>query len=55
MLVDIGKAERRRRLLPAQVVVSFVLAMTLFFDDAYEEVTRKLIEGLRFLRSRDEG
>jgi hypothetical protein len=34
--------------------VYFVLAMTLFFDDAYEEVMRKLVDGLRFLRSWDE-
>ena len=54
VLADTGKTERRRRLLPARVVVYFVLAMTLFFDDAYEEVMRKLVEGLRFLRSWDE-
>ncbi len=54
VLVDTGKTERRRRLLPARVVVYFVLAMTLFFDDAYEEVMRKLVEGLRFLRSWDQ-
>ena len=54
VLADTGRTERRRRLLPARVVVYFVLAMTLFFDDAYEEVMRKLVEGLRFLRSWDE-
>lgn len=54
VLADTGKTERRRRLLPARVVVYFVLAMTLFFDDAYEEVLRKLTEGLRFLRSWDD-
>jgi hypothetical protein len=53
VLADTGKTERRRRLLPARVVVYFVLAMTLFFDDAYEEVMRKLVDGLRFLRSWD--
>ncbi|BBY56931.1 hypothetical protein MSAR_00670 [Mycolicibacterium sarraceniae] len=36
------------------MVAYFVLAMTLFFDDAYEEVMRKLVDGLRFLRSWDE-
>jgi hypothetical protein len=36
VLADTGKTERRRRLLPARVVVYFVLAMTLFFDDAYK-------------------
>jgi Insertion element 4 transposase N-terminal/Transposase DDE domain len=54
VLADTGRTERRRRLLPARVVVYFVLAMTLFFDDAYEEVMRKLVEGLRFLRSWDD-
>jgi len=51
VLAQTDRTERRRRLLPARVVVYFVLAMTLFFDDAYEEVMRKLIEGLRFFRS----
>jgi hypothetical protein len=54
VLADIGRTERRRRPLPARVVVYFILAMTLFFDDAYEEVMRKLVDGLRFLRSWDE-
>src|SRR6478672_1541085 len=54
VLADTGRTERRRRLLPARVLVYFVLAMTLFFDDAYEEVMRKLVDGLRFLRSWDE-
>jgi hypothetical protein len=54
VLAQTGRTERRRRLLPARVVVYFVMAMTLFFDDAYEEVMRKLVEGLRFLRSWDD-
>src|SRR6266540_4967842 len=45
------KNEKRSRLLPAHVVVYYVLALTLFFGDAYEEVLRKLVNGLRFLRS----
>ena len=43
------RAERRSRLLPARVVVYYVLALCLFCDDAYEEVMRKLVNGLRFL------
>jgi hypothetical protein len=54
VLIDTGKTERRHRLLPARVVVYFIMAMTLFFDDAYEEVMRKLAESLRFLRSWDQ-
>ena len=54
VLIDTGKTERRHRLLPARVVVYFIMAMTLFFDDAYEEVMRKLVEGLKFLRSWDQ-
>ncbi|MPZ00141.1 MAG: IS4 family transposase, partial [Actinophytocola sp.] len=46
-----GKNEKRARLLPARVVVYYVLALTLFSGDAYEEVLRKLVNGLRFLRA----
>lgn len=46
-----GKTEKRSRLLPARVVVYYVLALTLFYEDAYEEVLRKLVNGLRFLRA----
>src|SRR5215218_788418 len=41
-----GRAEQRRRLLPARVVVYFVLALTLYGHAAYEEVMRGLVEGL---------
>src|SRR5918997_4639994 len=44
-----GKREERSRLLPAHVVVYYVLALNLFFGEAYEEVMRQLINGLRFL------
>lgn len=53
VVAQTGRREKRQRLLPAWVVVYSVLAMTLFFDDAYEEVMRKLVDGLRFLRSWD--
>lgn len=46
-----GKNEQRSRLLPARVVVYYVLALTLFYGDAYEEVLRKLVNSLRFLRA----
>ncbi|GAB3147295.1 hypothetical protein GCM10027290_30360 [Micromonospora sonneratiae] len=39
--------QQRSRLLPARVVVYFVLAMCLFCGEAYEEVARLLTEGLR--------
>lgn len=45
------KNEQRTRLLPARVVVYYVLALTLFYGDAYEEVLLKLVNSLRFLRS----
>jgi transposase IS4-like protein/DDE family transposase len=41
-----GRAEQRRRLLPARVVVYFVLALVLYGQAAYEEVMRCLVEGL---------
>lgn len=51
VLNSTGKQEKRSRLLPARVVVYYVLALTLFFGEAYEEVLRKLVNGLRSLRS----
>jgi hypothetical protein len=41
-----GRGERRQRLLPARVVVYYVLAMALFSGASYEEVMRQLVEGL---------
>jgi hypothetical protein len=41
-----GRAEQRRRLLPARVVVYYVLGLALFAGAAYEEVMRCLVEGL---------
>jgi hypothetical protein len=38
VLAETGRVEQRRRLLPARVVVYYVLALCLFFGDAYEEV-----------------
>jgi transposase IS4-like protein/DDE family transposase len=46
---ETGKREERCRLLPAHVVVYYVLALNLFFGEAYEEVMRQLANGLRFL------
>ena len=43
---EAGRRERRQRLLPARVVVYYVLAMALFADSSYEEVMRQLVEGL---------
>src|SRR3954453_16746673 len=43
------ETRERSRLLPAHVVMSYVLALNLFFGDAYEEVMRQLVNGLRFL------
>jgi Insertion element 4 transposase N-terminal/Transposase DDE domain len=46
VVAETGRAERRRRLLPARVVVYFVLALALYGQVAYEEVMRCLVEGL---------
>lgn len=46
-----GRQEKRVRLLPARVVVYYVLALCLFFGDGYEEVMRKLAHGLRAVGS----
>jgi hypothetical protein len=51
VIASCGRREVRSRLLPARVVVYYVLCLTLFYGDAYEEVMRKLVGGLQFLRS----
>jgi hypothetical protein len=49
VLAETGRREERRRLLPARVVVYFVLALALFYGGSYEEVMRKLVQGLSWL------
>lgn len=49
MLAETGRAGKRSRLLPARVVVYYVMALCLFFGEPYEEVMRLLVNGLRFL------
>ena len=44
-----GNARNGQRLLPAHVVMYYVLALNLFFGEAYEEVMRQLVNGLKFL------
>lgn len=46
-----GRREKRSRLLPAHVVVYYVLGLALYFGEAYEEVMRRLVGGLRFLKN----
>jgi hypothetical protein len=46
VVAECGRGEQRRRLLPARVVVYFVLAMCLFSGQGYEEVARLLTCGL---------
>jgi hypothetical protein len=46
VVAECGRVEQRHRLLPARVVVYFVLAMCLFFGQGYEEVARLLTQGL---------
>lgn len=51
VVVTAGRQEKRVRLLPARVVVYYVLALCMFFGDSYEEVMRKLSHGLRSVGS----
>jgi len=46
VVAEAGRVEQRHRLLPARVVVYYVLALALFADSSYEEVMRALVEGL---------
>lgn len=50
VIAKTGSREARSRLLPARVVVYLVLALCLFTSDGYEEVVRKLTNGLKGLR-----
>jgi hypothetical protein len=42
--------EERHRMLPARVMAYYVMACTMFFDDAYGEVWNKLLSGLMWAR-----
>ena len=46
VVVATGKVEQRSRLLPARVVVYYVMGLALFSRSGYEEVMRSLVEGL---------
>lgn len=46
VLAETGRREQRSRLLPARLVVYFVLAMCVFASHGYEEVMRLLTAGL---------
>jgi len=46
VLAECGRVERRRRLLPARVMVYYAMALALFSQSSYEEVMRSLVEGL---------
>jgi Insertion element 4 transposase N-terminal len=46
ILAQTGRVQQRRRLLPARLVVYYVLALAFFSQDSYEEVMRSLVEGL---------
>jgi transposase IS4-like protein/DDE family transposase len=50
VIAKCGRAERRQRLLPARVVIYYILAMCLFAQVGYEEVMRLLVEGLAWMR-----
>lgn len=46
VVAEAGRTEQRHRLLPARVVVYYVLGLSLFSHCSYEEVMRNLVEGL---------
>ena len=46
VVAEAGRTEVRNRLLPARVVVYYVLGLALFSQASYEEVMRNLVEGL---------
>lgn len=46
VVAEAGRTQARNRLLPARVVVYYVLGLALFSQASYEEVMRDLVEGL---------
>ena len=48
ILISTGKVQQRIRLLPAWVMIYYILALSLYPQDSYEEVMRHLSEGLRW-------
>jgi len=46
VVAEAGRVERRQRLLPARVVVYYVLGLALYSHASYEEVMRTLVGGL---------
>ena len=52
-LNECGKAGRRRRDLPAQVVVYYVIALALYMNVSSREVLRCLLEGVKWVLGPD--
>jgi Insertion element 4 transposase N-terminal/Transposase DDE domain len=46
VVAEAGRGEQRQRLLPARVVVYYVLGLALYSSSSYEEVIRMLVDGL---------
>ncbi|MCA1698945.1 MAG: IS4 family transposase [Actinobacteria bacterium] len=46
VVAECGRGEQRQRLLPARVVVYYVLGLGLYSSSSYEEVMRMLVDGL---------
>lgn len=46
VVASADRTEQRSRLLPARMVVYYVIALALFASDGYEEVMRRLVNGL---------
>lgn len=49
VVLALGRKEQRKNKLPARVVTYFVMALALFYGDGYEEVMRKLADGLDYV------
>ena len=45
VVAQAGRGEQRQRLLPARVVVYYVLGLALYSSSSYEEVIRMLVDG----------
>lgn len=55
ILVETGRASQRERELPSHVMVYYAIALALYMRASCREVLRVLLEGVRWLRSREQG
>lgn len=49
VIAQTRRGHQRNQLLPARLVAYYVIALALFSAGAYDEVMRKMVDGLKFV------